>query len=133
MRPLGTTRPIMRLKKHLPFLILLAGAAFVSPGLRAETGAHAEFDEAPAPVKSVAPEYPAEMKRLGAAGLVTVKVSIDENGDVVERAVAKSSRPEFESAALDAVAKWKFKPARKAGVAVKCHVNVPIKFSADES
>lgn len=89
------------------------------------------FDELPVPVKSVAPEYPAAMKRDHASGLVTVQVVIDENGEVVERAIVKSTHAEFEAPALAAVEKWKFKPAKKAGVAVKAKISIPLKFIAD--
>jgi protein TonB len=71
------------------------------------------------------------MKNAGVSGLVTVTITIDENGDVTESAVAKSSRAEFESPAIEAVAKWKFKPAKKAGVAVKARIRIPIKFDAE--
>lgn len=106
-------------------LTLLSLLALASP-----FAAAADYDELPVPVKSVAPVYPAEMKREGASGIVMVKVQIDENGDVIDRAVSKSTRAEFDEAALEAVAKWKFKPARKSGVAVKATVTIPIKFSA---
>jgi len=90
-----------------------------------------DFDERPVPVKSVAPIYPADMKRDGLSGMVTVKVIIDENGDVVSREIAKSTRVEFESPALAAVGLWKFKPAKKAGHAVKVAITIPIKFNAE--
>ena len=90
-----------------------------------------DCDERPVPVKSVAPTYPADMKRDGLSGMVTIKVVIDENGDVVSREIAKSSRMEFESPALEAVGQWKFKPAKKAGQAVKVAITIPIKFTAE--
>jgi periplasmic protein TonB len=88
----------------------------------------ADADEAPVPIKAVAPEYPLTMKRQGVSGIVMVRVVVDENGEVAEHAVSKSTREEFETAALEAVAKWKFKPARKDGVAVKANITLPIKF-----
>lgn len=91
----------------------------------------ADFDEMPVPVKSVAPTYPVEMRREGASGIVTLQIVIDETGNVVERTVMKSTRSEFEPAALQAVQQWKFKPAKKAGVAVRAKIAVPIKFNAD--
>ncbi len=94
-------------------------------------GGNQEFDEAPVPVKSVPPDYPPAMRQAGVTGIVTVTVVINQNGDVLERAVAKSTRAEFENAALDAVAKWKFRPARKSGANVQARVNIPIKFSAE--
>ena len=90
-----------------------------------------DTDEMPVPIKSVAPAYPADMKRDGTSGLVVVQVAINENGDVVGCTVAKSSRVEFEAAAVQAVQSWKFKPAKKAGVAVSVKINVPVKFTVE--
>ena len=109
--------------KALLFTCLLILAPFVA-------GAN-DTDEMPVPVKSVAPKYPADMKRDGTSGLVVVQVAINENGDVVECTVAKSSRVEFEAAALQAVQSWKFKPAKKAGVAVSAKIHVPVKFTVE--
>lgn len=108
--------------------VLLSCLLLVSPFVRAYA---ADFDEMPVPVKAVAPTYPAEMKREGASGIVTVAIVIDESGNVVESAVAKSTRTEFESAALKAVEQWKFKPAKKGGMAVRAKIAVPVKFNAD--
>lgn len=83
------------------------------------------------PVKAVAPEYPAEMKRDNVSGVVMLKLVIDENGDVLEKSVAKSTRAEFEAPALAAVGKWKFKPARRAGEPVRATITLPIKFTAE--
>ncbi|WP_158305386.1 energy transducer TonB [Opitutus terrae] len=97
----------------------------------AALAAASDYDELPVPVKSVAPTYPPEMKQEKASGIVMVKISIDENGDVVDRVVAKSTRAEFDEAALAAISKWKFKPAKKDGAAVKATVTIPIKFTAE--
>lgn len=108
------------------FVPALLALALSGPTLRAQS---AEFDERPVPVKAVAPDYPEEMLKEQVSGIVTVKLLIDENGDVLERAVSKSTRQEFEPAALAAVEKWKFRPARKAGVAVRARITLPIKFN----
>ena len=42
------------------------------------------------------------------------------------------SQREFESAAVQAVSKWKFKPGRKGGRAVNTHMQVPIVFTLNE-
>jgi protein TonB len=104
-------------------LLLISPCAWVQ-------AAESVYDELPVPVKSVAPEYPEAMKRDHASGLVTIQVVIDENGEVVERAVVKSTHAEFEAPAMEAVGKWKFKPAKKGGVAVKAKISIPLKFIA---
>lgn len=84
--------------------------------------------EPPVPVRTVAPEFPSEMRAQRVSGLVTVSVQIDESGNVVDSSVEKSSNPAFDPAAVAAVRKWKFKPAKKDGAAVAIRVSIPVKF-----
>jgi protein TonB len=93
--------------------------------------AHAQeskFDEPPMPTKTVAPVYPAALKADGITGMVTMSITVDEQGNVKDAAVKKSSRPEFEQPAIDAVSRWKFAPAKKEGKPVAVQVVVPVKF-----
>lgn len=117
-------------RKH--FVLLLSCLAFASP-FAAVTAAAADYDELPVPVKSVPPVYPPAMKLEKASGIVMLKVQIDENGDVVDQSVSKSTRVEFNESALAAMQQWKFKPAKKGGAAVKATVTIPIKFSAENA
>lgn len=124
----------MKTRKQILKRLITIGLAITSLGLgavalRAETAVVDAYDERPVPVKAVPPVYPPEMLREGQSGLVTVAVVIDEKGYVVSREVEKSTRREFDEAALDAVRKWRFKPARKAGLAVKVRILLPIEFS----
>jgi periplasmic protein TonB len=84
--------------------------------------------EPPVPVRTVAPDYPDELRREGVSGLVMVKCEIDAQGNVTGAEVEKSSNPAFEKPALAAVKKWKFKPAKQDGTAVAIKVSIPIKF-----
>lgn len=104
------------------FASLLFLAAAMAPAL-AQTKA-----EPPVPVRTVAPDYPAELRREGVSGLVMVKCSIDVQGNVAEVEVEKSSNAAFEKPAISAVKKWKFKPARQDGSPVAITVSIPIKF-----
>ena len=90
--------------------------------------AWAESKEPPVPVRTVAPEYPSEMRHAAINGVVTVTITIDEHGTVSSAQVLKSSDPAFERAAVAAVEKWKFKPAKVDGKPVPIKVNVPISF-----
>jgi protein TonB len=87
--------------------------------------------EPPVPVRTVAPEYPDELKRDRVAGVVLVKIEIDAQGNVVSVAVQKSSNQAFEQPALEALKKWRFKPAQQNGNPVPAKLNVPIKFNAE--
>ncbi len=107
----------------------LAAASLIVLGSSLLRAQSADFDERPVPVKAVAPDYPKEMLAEKASAVVTVRLVVDENGDVVEHSVLKSTRAEFEGAALAAVGKWKFKPARKSGAPVRALITLPIKFN----
>lgn len=89
------------------------------------------FDEAPQPLRTVAPAYPHDLRNQGVSGMVAVSVLIDDQGNVTEKSVAKSSHPGFEQAALDAVSQWKFKPAQKSGQAIAVRVVLPVKFTSN--
>lgn len=85
--------------------------------------------EPPVPVRTVAPVYPDEMRRLGTSGVVTVSILIDEKGNVNDPQVVKASNEAFSQPALDALVRWKFKPAKQAGEAVAMRVSIPIQFT----
>ncbi|MDQ5978575.1 MAG: periplasmic protein TonB [Verrucomicrobiota bacterium] len=86
-------------------------------------------DEPPVPVRTVPPVFPEEMRRDGISGVVTVSILIDEKGNVQEPKVVKTSHEAFSQPAMDALAKWKFKPAKQGGEAVAMRVNIPIQFT----
>ena len=90
------------------------------------------LDQIPEPRFRGNPQYPFEMRRAGIAGEVTVDFIVDTNGDVQNAFALRSSQREFESAAVQAVSKWKFKPGRKNGANVPTHMQVPIVFTLNE-
>jgi TonB family protein len=64
------------------------------------------------------PVYPASAKAIRSTGVVKVEVTVNEKGDVAE--VHKASGPTLlQSAAKDAIKKWKFKPFTRDGQPVK--------------
>jgi periplasmic protein TonB len=93
-----------------------------------QDGAHTKFDKNPIPVRTPPPQVPSELK--GQNGIVSVVVIIDEKGDVFQATVSKSTDAAFEAASIEAVKKWKFKPAEVGGQVVKAKVTIPIHFSA---
>lgn len=84
--------------------------------------------EPPVPVRTVEPVYPRDLLDGGVAGVVTVKCTVDVQGNVVETEIVKSSHQAFEKPAVDALTRWKFKPARQDGTAVAMKVSIPVKF-----
>jgi protein TonB len=110
-------------KPHLLRVIGLLLAA--SPALRADT-------EAPVPVRTVPPEYPSALRRSGVSGVVTLSCLIDEKGDVQDVSLEKASDEAFIQPAIEAVRKWKFKPAKKDGAVVAIKVSIPVRFRISE-
>lgn len=90
------------------------------------------LDQTPVPKFQARPQYPFEMRRAGIAGEVVVDFIVDTNGDVQNAYALRSTQREFESAAVQAVSKWKFKPGRKGGRDVPTHMQVPIVFTLNE-
>jgi TonB family protein len=86
-----------------------------------------EPDEAPKILKNPIAEYPESAWRKCVEGVVWVVVAIDPEGRVVHAQVAKSI-PELDYAALSSVKNWRFKPARKAGIAVGTVVEISLMF-----
>ena len=91
-----------------------------------------KLDQVPVPRVRVQPQYPFEMRRAGITGDVLVEFIVDANGDVRNAFAVRSSQREFETAAVQAVSKWKFKPGRKGGRAVNTRMQQPISFSLAE-
>jgi len=90
------------------------------------------LDEKPA-LKSQDPLVtPYEMKRAGIAGTVVVDFILTAEGGVINAFAVKSSRKEFEAAAVQWVQKCKYKPGIKRGRTVATHMIVTVTFSSDK-
>lgn len=85
--------------------------------------------EPPVPVRTVAPEYPEDLRRDHVSGLVIVTIEVDAQGNVASAAIEKSSNSEFNQPAVAALKKWRFKPARQNGSPVTATVKIPVKFN----
>jgi periplasmic protein TonB len=116
----------MNLKK-LSILVSLVGCLTVASTFAADE-AVTKFDKPPTPLRTPPPSYPDALK--GTAGIVSLVVVINEDGSVAEASVAKSTDAAFEAPSLEAIAKWKFKPAEVNGQPIKCKITVPIRFSS---
>lgn len=75
------------------------------------------------------PRYPSAAKRRGMQGVVKLRVLVDAQGNPVEVELQNSSGHNvLDREAMRAVWKWRFTPARRAGVAVSGDVIVPVRF-----
>lgn len=77
-----------------------------------------------------APTYPRFSRRAGEEGRVLLKVLVTAGGNAETVSIAKSSGfKRLDKAAIRAVERWRFVPARKGGEALSAYVLVPVKFS----
>lgn len=84
-------------------------------------------DTLPEVIKVVDPEYPKPALKAGIEGIVALKVLVDVEGNV-DRVEVLLSNSTFNNAAIEAVKKYKFKPAMKDNVAVECWFSLPVVF-----
>ena len=79
-----------------------------------------------------APDYPPLSRRMGEEGRVLIKVLVAIDGSASEVQLENSSGSDrLDKAALNAVKRWQFIPAKKNNQPLSAYVLVPIKFSLD--
>lgn len=142
-KELATTKPEVNVPVEQP---VMAEAAVSENPIKAEQPVH--VTEAPAKVDAVAepavepprfgaaylnnpaPTYPPVSRRFGEQGRVLLRVLVSENG--LAQSVQLDSSSGFEKldrAAIEAVKKWSFIPAKRSNQPVSAYVLVPVKFS----
>jgi protein TonB len=76
------------------------------------------------------PTYPSISRRIGEEGRVLMKVLVAKDGVAKTVEIEQTSGSErLDNAAINAVKKWRFLPARKNNESLDAYVLVPIKFS----
>lgn len=104
-------------------------------GADTESGIFGDENESPpTPVTRTQPVYPSSLLKKGIGGKVIVTCTVDADGQVSGATIKQSSgQPELDKAALNAVTRWKFKPAKRAGKNFKATCNVPFTFEVKRS
>ena len=84
----------------------------------------------PRVVSAVQPKYPSSARSAGVEGVVGVKMLVNASGKVEEAYVVRSSgNAALDEAAVAAVYKWRFSPAKdKFGQKAPCYVTQGIRF-----
>lgn len=81
-------------------------------------------------IEAVPPRYPLEARQRKEQGTVVLEVQLSPAGLVEQIEIHRSSgSPRLDKAALDAVRRWRFVPARQGEQAVDAWVLVPITFT----
>jgi protein TonB len=79
------------------------------------------------------PVYPTEARRLRQQGQVLLSVDVSAEGRAVGVALKQSSGfPLLDQAAMAAVRRWSFEPARVGGLPVASRAEVPVRFRLGE-
>ena len=84
----------------------------------------------PRVLSAAQPKYPSSARNAGIEGVVGVKMLVNANGKVEEASVVRSSgNAALDEAAVAAVYKWRFSPAKdKFGQKAPCYVTQGIRF-----
>lgn len=98
------------------------------------TAGGAETLAQPKYLKNPAPRYPEEARRNGQEGVVMLAVQVDSRGQASAVTIKSASGYLLlDEAALKAVQRWKFKPARIGSMAIDSQVEIPVRFTLDKS
>jgi periplasmic protein TonB len=77
----------------------------------------------------VKPRYPDSARRQGIEGTVIIKAYVTEQGRVQQVQVEQSTgHRDLDQAAVEAVGRWRFEPARRGRQPIAMWVSIPVKF-----
>jgi len=83
---------------------------------------------APTVLFQIDPEYSEEARKAKYSGTVLLAVTVDTEGHARDIHVVKSLGMGLDEKAMEAVAKWKFKPGMKNGMAVNVRAQIEVNF-----
>jgi len=110
--------------------LLGSGPSTGAPGIGGRVaGVGAPADTRPGYLSNPHPPYPAESRGAGEEGSVQLTVQVDARGRALSVTVERSSGfARLDRAAIEAVRRWRFRPATRAGMPVAASVTVPVRF-----
>jgi protein TonB len=82
----------------------------------------------PVPIYKIEPEYSEEARKAKYSGTVLLSVIIDANGNTRDIHVVRPLGLGLDEKAIEAVSKWKFRPAMKGGRPVAVQAQVEVNF-----
>jgi protein TonB len=123
-----------------PAIAAAAPSVSASPGAAAAVhasvpaaGGGAAVSAKPRYRSNPTPDYPIPSKRRREEGIVLLNVQVQADGTPAAISLNRScGHPLLDRAALDAVRRWTFEPARAAGLAVPSLVVIPVRFSLED-
>lgn len=101
--------------------------------LQAATGGAAQTQTSVGVLRRIHPLYPLIAKKSGWEGTVLVRVTVETNGRASQVDVSRSSGHKvLDAAAVKAIKRWTFRPARDGNIPIRSVVVIPLKFSLKE-
>lgn len=92
-----------------------------------------EVDTPPTVIERSAPDFPSVMAKAHIDGKAIIALLVSTSGQPEQVQVEQATHPLFANAALNAVKRWRFKPALKNGQPVASTFTLPIEFRRDTS
>ena len=87
------------------------------------------YDDPPVPLTPIRPKYPEIAQEAGIEGTVFIQAFIDKQGRVIETTIIKGiPNTGLDEAAIKAIRKTRFKPARQRERAVGVWISIPVNF-----
>lgn len=117
-------------KQALPALPPIVGQMTATPGSANELAKqfaklHPDFSH-PVPLETPAAEWPAEQR--GKEGVCLVSLVIDANGQPQAMRIVRGTNEQFNEKALEAVAKYRFRPAKNGKDPVPVRMSIVVNF-----
>ena len=123
MSPVRNERVLSSRKTSIACIALVLGA--VASGSFAQTAQHVR---PPAVEKKVDATFPTQGLGSRSQVKVVVRVTVTTDGTVADPEIVESGGPAFDAAVLDAVRRWKFRPALRGDVPVPSRIRIPFLF-----
>jgi len=87
------------------------------------------YDDPPKPINAIRPIYPEIAQEAGIEGVVVVQAFIDKKGRVKETIILKGiPNTGLDEAAMEAIRKTRFRPAKQRERAVGVWISIPVNF-----
>jgi len=87
------------------------------------------YDDPPVPLSPIRPKYPEIAQEAGIEGTVVVQIFVDEKGRVREATILSGiPNTGLDEAAIEAIRKVRFRPAKQRERAVGVWISIPVNF-----
>ena len=97
------------------------------PPLKAGVYSVNSVDVRPVATREVEPDYPFDLESI-LTGKAVVVFTVRTDGKVADTSVVEADDVLFGEAAVDAIRKWRFRPAQVKGAPVDCRMTLPFIF-----